>query len=154
MGLDTSHGCWHGAYSAFSRWRLAIARAAGYQVWPVEYDVGVKFDTIMLEWHRYRPEKELLGGWDVTPHDPLIVLFAHSDCDGIIKPEQAGPLADALEALLPKIPDAPDSGHIGARGGYVAVTQQFIAGLRAAAAAGEPVDFTPWKTRGTFIEPK
>lgn len=21
MGLDTSHDCWHGAYSAFTRWR-------------------------------------------------------------------------------------------------------------------------------------
>ena len=29
MGLDTSHDCWHGAYSAFNRWRCAIAKAAG-----------------------------------------------------------------------------------------------------------------------------
>ncbi len=29
MGLDVSHDCWHGAYSAFMRWRQEIARAAG-----------------------------------------------------------------------------------------------------------------------------
>jgi len=26
MGLDTSHDAWHGAYSAFMRWRTEIAR--------------------------------------------------------------------------------------------------------------------------------
>ena len=29
MGLDTTHDCWHGAYSAFMRWRQEIARIAG-----------------------------------------------------------------------------------------------------------------------------
>ncbi len=141
MGLDTSHDCWHGAYSAFTRWRHHIAEAAGYQIMPVKYEDGMMIDTIMLEWHRYSPEKELMGIWDETPHDPLIVLFAHSDCEGKIFPAQAAPLADALEALLPKIPDDAVSGHIGARGGYVGVTKKFIAGLRAAVEAGEPVDF-------------
>lgn len=30
MGLDTSHDCWRGAYSAFNRWRRALAEAAAY----------------------------------------------------------------------------------------------------------------------------
>src|SRR5689334_20148589 len=97
-------------------------------------------DSVMLEWHRYHPEQERQGDWDETPHDPLIVLFAHSDCDGVIRPAQAEPLADALEALLPKVDDTPDAGHIGQRGGYVEVTKKFIAGLRAAYEAGEDVD--------------
>lgn len=29
MGLDTTHGCWHGAYSAFMRWREKLAEVAG-----------------------------------------------------------------------------------------------------------------------------
>jgi hypothetical protein len=29
MGLDISHGCWEGAYSAFMRWRQQIAEVAG-----------------------------------------------------------------------------------------------------------------------------
>ena len=28
MGLDTSHDCWNGAYSAFHRWRIKITPAA------------------------------------------------------------------------------------------------------------------------------
>jgi hypothetical protein len=31
MGLDTSHDCWHGAYSAFMRWRSELCRAAGQE---------------------------------------------------------------------------------------------------------------------------
>lgn len=141
MGLDTSHDCWHGAYSAFSRWRQAVARAAGYMVLPVTWpDMGYPTDSVMLEWHRYE-QKNYLGEWDEMPADPLLILIVHSDCDGEIKPEHAGPLADRLEEILPNIPDAADGGHIGCRGGYVEATRKFIAGLRAAAAAGEPVDF-------------
>jgi len=137
MGLDTSYNCWHGAYGAFTRWRHTIAEAAGYRIWPVTYGDGTKMDTIMLEWHRYREHKELLGEWDETPHDPLIVLFAHSDCEGVIHPAQAIPLADALEAILPKL-DGDGGGHIG---NYREKTQKFIDGLRLAAAKGEDVDF-------------
>ncbi len=36
MGLDTSHGCWHGAYSAFMRWRETIAAIAGIPLWLME----------------------------------------------------------------------------------------------------------------------
>lgn len=139
MGLDTSHDAWHGAYSAFSRWRQTIAEAAGYCVWKVQGEDGISRDTIMLEWHRYGATKELFGDWSETPHDPLIVLFAHSDCEGVIHPAQAAPLADALEALLPELDGLPEAGgHIGT---YRAKTEQFIRGLRAAVAKGEDVDF-------------
>jgi hypothetical protein len=140
MGLDTSHDCWHGAYSAFGRWRLAVAEAAGYMVVPVKWpDLGYETDSVMLEWHRYE-EKNYKGEWDEMPADPLILLIVHSDCDGEIKPEHAGPLADRLEELLPKLTDE-GGGHIAARGGYAGATKKFIAGLREAAAAGETVDF-------------
>lgn len=140
MGLDTSHDCWHGAYSAFTAWRHEIAKAAGYQVLPVRYSDGIMTDTVMLEWHRYS-DKNFMGEWDETPADPLHILFAHSDCEGVIKPKQAIPLADALEALLPKIEDGTIGGHIAKRGGLRACTEKFIIGLRAAAAAGEEVEF-------------
>lgn len=143
MGLDTSHDCWHGAYSAFGRWRLAVARAAGYKVAPVTWpDIGYPTDTVMLEWHRYE-QKNYHGQWDEVPADPLILLIVHSDCDGEILPEHAGLLADRLTELLPALAKAGDEahGHIAARGGFVGATEKFITGLRAAAEAGEPVDF-------------
>ena len=137
MGLDITHDCWNGAYSAFSRWRQKIAEAAGYWVLPVTYpDGGGTHPTIILDWHRYQ-NGELFGEWRDPPRDPLLVLFVHSDCEGVIHPEQAGPLADALESLLPKL-QGDGGGHIG---DYREKTQNFINGLRAAAAAGEDVEF-------------
>lgn len=142
MGLDASHNCWHGAYGAFSRWRDKVAEVAGYAVWPVVYEklsngTGFGRDTIMLDWGHVT-DANLMGDWAETPADPLIVLFAHSDCDGVIHPQQAGPLADRLAEILPLLPDGDGAGHIG---NWRNTTQQFIDGLRAAAAAGEDVVF-------------
>jgi hypothetical protein len=74
---------------------------------------------------------------DGTP-DPLIVLLAHSDCEGEIQEDFCGPLADRLEELLPLLGEEDGGGHIGS---YTTKTEQFIRGLRAAAEAGEPVGF-------------
>lgn len=141
MGLDTSHDCFRGAYSAFSRWRNAVAEAAGYMVIPIKWpDMGYETDSVLIDWGHIE-EKNYQGEWDEIPSDPLIILIAHSDCDGEIKAAHAAPLADRLEEILPRLPDDEGAGHIAARGGYRGVTQKFIDGLRAAAAAGEPVDF-------------
>lgn len=140
MGLDTSHGCWHGAYSAFSRWRNKLAEVAGYELMdptPEERAEGHFGKYPMIEWSGIE-ERNFQGEWTRTPPDPLIVLIAHSDCDGVIKPAQAGPLADRLAELLPLLPDEPGGGHIRH---WRDTTQQFIDGLRAAVAAGEEVEF-------------
>lgn len=136
MGLDTTHDAWHGAYSAFTRWRNKIAEVAGYAVWDVKYGDGITRETAMLDWGHVT-DANLMGQWERTPDDPLIVLLAHSDCEGAIYPAQAGPLADRLEALLPQI-DGDGGGHIG---GYREKTEAFIAGLRDAVTAGEPLEF-------------
>lgn len=138
MGLDTSHGAWHGAYSAFTRWRHAVAEAAGYLVRKVDWgDRGMlPMDTVLIDWGHV-PEGALYGKWAETPADPLLVLIAHSDCEGEILPAQAGPLADRLEELLPKL-SGDYGGHIG---DIKAKTLVFIAGLRAAVEANEPLDF-------------
>lgn len=119
MGLDTTHDCWHGAYSAFHRWRVRVAQL-----------IGVDLD-----------EMRGFGGdrsWD-TVDSPLVTLLNHSDCDGEIVVGDCEPIADALEALLPAMANMRDGGgHIGA---WVDKTQQFIDGLRAALAAGENVEF-------------
>jgi hypothetical protein len=129
MGLDTTHDCWHGAYSAFMRWRSEIARAAG----------GVHIDSdgrYQLAWHDFE-EKNYYGEWDTSPSDPLTILLAHSDCEGVIKAADCSWLADRLEALLPRL-NGDGGGHIGS---YRDKTQQFIAGLRTAAQRGEDVEF-------------
>jgi hypothetical protein len=137
MGLDTSHDCWQGAYSAFSRWRDELARAAGYTFFTPEGDYRAYVREI--NWGALEP-KNYEGEWDRIPEDPLIILLAHSDYDGEIKPEHAPLIADRLEQLLPKLPETEATGHIGRRG-WRGTTQRFIDGLRAAADAGEPVEF-------------
>jgi hypothetical protein len=137
MGLDTSHDAWHGAYSAFGRWRLHVVKAAGYETvqdGPYTY-AAIDWDAVTKD--------NLAGKWEAPPADPLMVLIAHSDCDGQIMPEDAARLADRLEELLPAIEasEIPDGGHIGRAGGYAGATRRFIAGCRAAASAGEPIDF-------------
>jgi hypothetical protein len=67
---------------------------------------------------------------------PINVLMSHSDCEGDIPAEVCGPLADALQAIADK--------RMPPRAIYDEqrpATERFIAGLRKAAAAGEPVTF-------------
>ena len=128
MGLDTSYDCWHGAYSAFHRWRTRIAEVSGYaSKWPDGLEIDDAEDGAAVA----------DGTWKKLPNDPILVLLCHSDCDGQIAPEHAGPLADRLEGLLPNLHG--DGG--GYLGDYKAATERFIKGLRQAAADGEPIDF-------------
>lgn len=85
-------------------------------------------------------QREGFGGNVAWPNgDPLVVLLSHSDCDGEIAAADCGPIADRLEQLMPALRVAGEAGgHIG---NFADKTQQFIKGLRAAAAANEPVDF-------------
>lgn len=145
MGLDTSHDCWSGAYSAFSRWRDKLANVAGYMIAKVDFSsTGDRMDalmgprdTVLIDWGHIE-EKNYQGDWDIMPADPLILLIAHSDCDGVIHPQHAGPLADRLAELLPLLPEGETHGHVRH---WRNTTQRFIDGLRAAADAGEDVVF-------------
>lgn len=148
MGLDTSHDCWHGAYSAFMRWRVEIANAAGLP--PLELMEGFfnpaevlgnpfYFIRGLQEHERTsmtRVVERLPISWDCLKPDPLYILLHHSDCDGSIASKDCGPIAGSLETLLPRL-NGNGGGHIG---NYREKTQQFINGLRKAA-ANEAVDF-------------
>ncbi len=122
MGLDVSHDAFSGAYSAFSRFRHALAQATGG-----EYG---------MELWRFGP------GYSNKTHPGLYAFFCHSDCDGEIEPELAGKLADEMEALLPHMDKlGSGGGHIDRDGGFGNVTRMFIAGCRRAAEANEPLLF-------------
>lgn len=129
MGLDVSHDAFHGAYSAFNRFRQVVCEATGGE-WP---------DTMALDGHGY-----WTFGNDYTndSHPGLYAFFCHSDCDGEIVPELCAKIADEMEALLPAL-DAQGlgGGHIERVGGYGAVARRFIAGCREAHAANEALEF-------------
>lgn len=151
MGLDTTHDAFHGAYSAFNRFRQVVARAIGGSYpphWvygedghPVDNDkgIGFKMDPRYPDESRwYAPD-----GYTREEHPGIYEFLCHSDCDGKIKPKMCRKVADELEALLPAIAECgrESVGHIERDGGYVAVTKRFIAGCRAAAAEGVPLEF-------------
>jgi len=132
MGLDCTHGCWNGAYSAFSRWRAKLAVAAGYKM--TAYNELPMTD---LDWDSFA-RKNFQGEWGVLPADPLVVLLAHSDCDGYLPVEVLKPLADRLTELLPLLA-GDGGGHIGS---YRDKTQVFIDGLLLAHSLSEKVEFS------------
>jgi hypothetical protein len=153
MGLDISHDTWHGAYSAFHRWRSKIAIAAGYP--PLElmegyYEEGSMSNPFSLLGHRYPNGDELeMSGirrikeglpikWDNFKPSPLIELLTHPDSDGYIDWSVCGDMADELEKLIPLLPDDSGGGHIG---NWRDKTKQFIKGLRTAYAARENLEF-------------
>lgn len=154
MGLDTTHGCWSGPYSSFSRWREAVQVAAGWHL-EERNDAGFHFRSAReVNWDAVT-EDNIEGNWDPIPEDPLVVLAAHSDCDGELPVPVLIPLAERLEELAARMGatdgQKPDDwltayGHASrpARADYDGernATLRFAAGLREAAAANEPVEF-------------
>ena len=142
MGLWVSHDCWDGAYSAFLRWRHTLAEAAGYKIreaTPEERANHIYGPSVDIRWDMFEPEN-YQGEWGFVPgDDPLLYLLVHSDCDGVIHPEQGIHIARRLEQLLPLLDDTEAIGHI--RPHMRGKTQQFIDGLKVAAASGEDVEF-------------
>jgi hypothetical protein len=140
MGLDTSHDCWHGPYSAFTRWRNCIALAAGYKVEPRKYDGGMTFGTAVLDWDGIEQRNPgcYQGEWREGEGDALVYLLAHSDCDGVLHPPQANALADRLAELVSHIGSVCTHHELD---DHVGKTERFIKGLRAAVERGEDVDF-------------
>ena len=83
-----------------------------------------------IEWDRVTSEN-IAGFWTEEPEDVLVVLLVHSHSDGWIYPQHTGRLARRLEGLLPEVADE-----------FREATEQFIEGLRAAAAFPGPVEFS------------
>lgn len=149
MGLDCSHDAWHGAYSAFMRWRTELAKVAGLP--PLGLMEGFfspnnHNGAVFLDHNASELSKNSLQGlheqlpikWECLKPSALHELLNHSDCDGEIAADRCGPIADELEKLIPLLPDGEAGGHIGH---WRQKTEQFVKGLREAAAAGEPLDF-------------
>lgn len=145
MGLDTTHDAFHGAYSAFNSLRQEVAAAIGGSYpphWLRSFDgtlardkEGYPITDLSLDRERiYLPD----GLAESSPG--MYEFLMHSDCDGEIVPEMCAQVADALDAVLPDMPEG-GAGHLAARGGYREVLRKFIAGCRDAAAKGEPLEF-------------
>lgn len=158
MGLNCSHDAWYGAYSAFHRWRCKLAEVAGLP--PLELMDGFyssldrRTGALPTLYHGPNTHEPVFGPdsapymghlderlpirWECLKPSPLHELLHHSDCEGEIPAERCEEIANALEALIPLLPEVDAGGHIGIS---KEKTRQFMKGLKAAAAAGEPLDF-------------
>lgn len=141
MGLDTTHECWRGSYSAFMRWRETLAQVAGLPPLELMHGFYTPFGEPMptlyhgplKEWSGklQRLDKMLPIKWGCLKPDPLHKLLHHSDCEGEIEWQDCEAIADSLEKLIPLLP--PDS--------WQQTTQKFVDGLRLAARMKENVGF-------------
>lgn len=131
MGLDTSHNCWHGAYSAFARFRKGLAAEIGINLDTME---GFGPSTSITLMPGYVPA--MANKWEP---DPVYALLNHSDCEGEIAHADCGPLAKRLREIVADIdPARAAGGHLdGIR--EAAIT--FAEGLELADNCGEDVDF-------------
>jgi len=138
MGLDVSHDCWSGAYSAFMRWRAKLAEVAGMP--PLDMMEGFYDEnaTYCLAGVPDRFRQGLPIRWDCLKPKPIHILLRHSDCEGYIDVKDCFKIAEALRSLMPLLPDGEERGHIG---NWRMKTQKFIDGLLVAIAANERVRF-------------
>ena len=133
MGLDTTHDCWHGPYSQFMRWREWLNRFIMEE--RGNNGDGAAKQIAYMGATRAAIDKAWEDGHYNDQSLPINVLMMHSDCDGDIPADVCGPLADALESFLKYMPES------GIYDEKRPATLRFIAGLRKAAEANEPVGF-------------
>lgn len=144
MGLDVTHDCWHGPYSAFHRFRAALAKAAGLP--PLALMDGFYGGSLIddFEWQLSRDVRDSLARkteglpirWSCLRRDPLHVLLNHSDCDGVLPVRSLIPLAKRLEELVPLLATEGEEGQR-----WAECATQFARGCRDAAEARERVEF-------------
>lgn len=121
MGLDTTHGAWNGAYSAFMRWRKKIAELCGLG----DLSQFEGYDGI-------RPLSDIQD-------EGIRILLSHSDCDGELTPEECEKIASSLSLLLAAPINIDDmGGHIG---NFKFKTETFIRGCQIAVGRNENIVF-------------
>lgn len=136
--MDTTHGCWNGPYSAFMRWRSEL------HYWLTAdpdgrdgYENAIRSGEPVYYWaDAPLPLRDTLEKFRGQLEAPMRAFMTHSDCDGEIAAEDCGPLADALQIIIDVCMPPRAMYDIGKP-----ATERFIEGLRAAAAAGEAVEF-------------
>ncbi len=143
MGLDLSHECWHGAYSAFMAWRKKLMETAGLPPLTLMEGFYDEMDYVSRFIDRLQESRFLMTlglpiKWECLKPDVLHILINHSDTDGIIENKHCGDLAERLAELLPLLPDGGNGGHIW---DWKEVTQKFIDGLLLAHKRGEKITF-------------
>lgn len=154
MGLDTTHGAWHGGYGSFHNWRTWLAEQIGIPLELMEnfYDDNgtnnpfaildcrfTKGDELEMSGIR-RLKKILPLKWSAFRPSALHTLLNHSDCDGEIIWEDCGEIAKELKELLEQVKNDNEE-----RGDYSEMyirTERFIKGCELAFSKKENIEFS------------
>ena len=91
MGLDTTHNCWHGSCTSFNTFRRKLAQMVGVDLYS---HIGYGGD--LSEEHLMQASNELFP------------LLNHSDCDGLLSPQECSLVAKGLTKILLEIDKNPD----------------------------------------------
>ena len=136
MGLDCSHGAFHGAYSSFNRFRKALAEACGGSSPP--HAPGAMFDGQLIGPDDWFWDDEVVP---VEHHAGLLAIMEHSDCEGELTPDQCAAVSGFLRWAAPRM-TTEASGHL-LRAGHTMgdVALRFADGCDRAVAAGESLTF-------------
>jgi len=164
MGLDTSHDCFHGPYSQFTRWRCWLAEQIGFPLMLMDgfcefsiskIDRDVDETLKLLPWTTggcaIRAVVNAARGvlpikWEVLTNDPVYILINHSDCDGEIRWEDCAEIAKRLTEIADKF-NGVDLEHKapgverGIYDGMVPATRRFATGLMRAYEEKKNVEF-------------
>ena len=117
MGLNTSHGAWDGPYSSFNNFRRWLAN-----------QIGINLSDYAGYMHG--------GEKDLTTIDhPLMPLFNHSDCDGILTPDECRQIARGLKQVIDAAPKNNEN-HC-----HLEAAERFRKGCIKAANAKENLEF-------------
>lgn len=115
MGLDVSHECWSGPYSAFHRWRCWLAEQAGYP--PLDLMEGFQIDESDRKAYVNAKYPDIGSPMPIPPirqfpfhSDPLSWLLFHSDCDGKIHWSLCKGIALRLAGILHRWKNAGGNG--------------------------------------------
>lgn len=119
MGLDTTHNCWHGPYSAFHGFRMKLAEKIGINLMEME---GFTADG--------KPWKDV--------DSKLVPLLYHSDCDGELTVEECKLIAEGLTEVLENLTDDGDEPPFYS---FKSRVEQFRDGCLDAIEKNEPVEF-------------
>jgi hypothetical protein len=141
MGLHFSHGNAHWSYMGFMRFRTKLAAEIGVALRCMENFAFTIYGEPCNELRLYKhegthPPTKLVGIQPVikwsTVHDDIVPLLNHSDCDGILTPEECRRVAPRLRELVSRWPDDD----------YDKIQALLLAdGMDAAAEANEPLEF-------------
>jgi len=121
MGLATTHNCWHGSYGTFNWFRFNLGKQIGIDLQDyIEYSGNGKKSLNDI-------------------HHNLIPLFNHSDCEGILTPDECKKIVKGLNNVLNNY--NPDLVNYGDADYFKNKLIQFKNGCKKAIEANENVEF-------------